>query len=118
MNLGGQNPSIDFTVDRNNLYREEAITDLKVASIRILIPIKPDGTDDPARKSIYYGHTQLMSPQGPIPIQSPLKAQTLDDAIQEFPVTMGKAMEEILEDLRRLQQEHMEKNQSRIISPR
>ena len=31
---------IDFTVDQSNLYREEGITDLKVASIRRLIPIK------------------------------------------------------------------------------
>jgi hypothetical protein len=118
MILGEQQPSIDFSVDQNNLYREEAITDLKVASIRILTPIKTDGTNDPSRKPLFFGHTQLMSPQGPIPIQSPLKAQTLEDAFKEFPEAMKKAMNELLEDLRKIQQEQMDRNQSRIITPR
>ena len=38
--------TIDFTVDRNNLYREESFTDIKVAAIRRLTPVKPDGTVD------------------------------------------------------------------------
>ena len=65
---------IDFTVDKKNLYREESITDLKVASIRRLVPVKPDGTEDPARQTIFIGQTQLMSPEGPLPIQSELDA--------------------------------------------
>lgn len=111
-------PSIDFTVDKNNLYREEAYTDLRVASIRILRPVKIDGSDDPARPALFFGHTQLMSPDGPIPIQSELKAATLEEAIREFPVSMGKAMKEIIESIRELHREEMEKNQSRIITPR
>ena len=118
MNVGGQNPALDFTVDKNNLYREEAITDLKVASIRMLIPIKEDGSDDPSRKTLYVGHTQLMSPEGPIPIQSALNATNLDEAIKDFPLSMEKAMTEIIQNIRELQREQMEKNQSRIITPR
>ncbi len=118
MVLGEANSAIDFTVDKNNLYREEAITDLQVATIRILKPVKADGTDDPSRKPLFMGHTQLMSPQGPIPIQSDLKATTLDEAISEFPSAMEKAMKEIIESIRELQREQMEKNQSRIITPR
>ena len=34
----------DIQLDAGNLYREENITDLKVGSIRILTPIKEDGT--------------------------------------------------------------------------
>ena len=37
MSNGEQGQKIDFTVDKNNLYREESITDIKVASIRRLI---------------------------------------------------------------------------------
>ncbi|MBW1694849.1 MAG: cytoplasmic protein, partial [Deltaproteobacteria bacterium] len=29
---------IDFTVSRDNLYREESFTDIKVAAIRRLVP--------------------------------------------------------------------------------
>lgn len=109
---------IDFTVDQTNLYREESITDLKVASIRVLVPVKIDGTDDPSRKPVYVGHTQLMSPQGPIPIQSELKADNLDAAIKAFPSAMEKATEEVLENIRQLQREHEKRSDSRIISPR
>ena len=35
--------TIDLTVDLNNLYREESFTDVKVAAIRRLTPVKPDG---------------------------------------------------------------------------
>jgi len=118
MIVGEQNPAIDFTVDTNNLYREEAITDLHVASIRILKPIKVDGSDDPTRQPLFFGHTQLMSPQGPIPIQSDLKATNLDEAIKEFPSCMEKAMKEIIESIREMQREQMDKGQSRIITPR
>lgn len=118
MIVGEQKPAIDFTVDINNLYREEAITDLQVATIRILKPIKADGSDDPSRNPLFFGHTQLMSPEGPIPIQSDLKATTLDEAIREFPLSMEKAMKEIIDSIREMQREQMQKEQSRIITPR
>ena len=49
------NPLGDIAVDQNNLYREETFTDLKVASIRRLTPIKPDGSDDFTRPAIFVG---------------------------------------------------------------
>jgi hypothetical protein len=109
---------IDFTVNKDNLYREESITDLKVASIRVLRPVNLDGSDDPARKSVFVGHTQLMSPQGPIPIQAELTADNLSDAIAVFPEAMEKATEEVLENLKRLQAEQQQRSESRIITPR
>ena len=63
---------IDFSVDKSNLYREEAITDLKVASIRRMIPVTADGKDDPSRSPLFYGHTQILTPQGPLPLQARL----------------------------------------------
>ena len=109
---------IDFKVDQNNLYREEAVTDLKVASIRILTPVTVDGNDDASRPCIYVGHTQLMSPQGPIPIQAKLEATNLKDAIALFPQTMEKATQEVIENIQKLQQEQERKSESRIITPR
>ena len=38
MNGEGQEQTIDFTIDKTNLHREESITDLKVGSIRRLVP--------------------------------------------------------------------------------
>ncbi|MBU0992165.1 MAG: cytoplasmic protein [Proteobacteria bacterium] len=113
----GQDENIDFSVDKNNLYNEESITDLKVASIRVLKPVNIDGTEDNSRKMIYIGHTQLMSPQGPIPIQAKLKAENLKDAIDEFPEAMKQSMAEMIERARKMQAQMKQQNDSRIIVP-
>ena len=111
---------IDFTVEKHNLYREENILDLKSASIRCLTPVKPDGTLDESREKIFVGNTQLMSPQGPVPLHAPLKASTLEEAMDAFPEAMHKAMAEMIENVKKMQQEREKSNQkenSHIIVP-
>lgn len=119
MNDFGQNQEIDFTVDKENLYREESITDFKVASIRRLVPVKPDGSDDKSRTPIFIGHTQLMSPEGPLPIQARLVANSLEEAMEAFPDAMQKALVEVIEHVKALQkeQQNQRKDDSRIIVP-
>jgi len=111
---------IDFTFNNQNLCREESITDLKAGSIRCLRPIKPDGTKDESRQSIFVGHAQLQSPQGLVPLQAPLQATTLEQAIDEFPGAMEKALKEMVEREKKMQaQQQAEKkeDESRIIMP-
>ena len=119
MNGQDQINNINFTIDKNTLYREESITDMRVGSIRRLIPVKPDGTEDGARKEVFIGHTQLMSPEGPLPIQSELTAKTLEEAIDVFPATMKQALMEMVEKIQQMQKEEQlkPKNDSRIIVP-
>ena len=112
---------IDFKVDKKNLYREEGFTDLKTASIRVLIPVNLDGTVDESRTRIFVGHTQLMSPQGPLPIQARLNASTLEEAIDRFPAAMDNEMAQMMERLQKMQQEMDKKEQaekSNLILPR
>ncbi len=113
----------DFKVDQQNLYREEGITDMKVASIRRLVPIKPDGSDDSSRSPVFVGSTQLMTPDGPLPLQARLPANTLKEAFEEFPGAMQNALNEMMQRLEQLQQQHQKQQQqqkresSRIIIP-
>lgn len=112
---------IDFTVDKNKLYKEESITDLKTASIRCLIPVKIDGTIDESREKIFIGHTQLMSPQGALPLQARLNATTLEEAIDRFPAAMEQEMAQMIENVKRMQQEQESSEQqesSNLILPR
>lgn len=115
----GNPKDIDFTVDQVNLYREDAITDLKVASIRRLIPIQPDGSDDTSRSPIFVGSTQLMTPEGPLPLQARLQANTLAEAYVEFPGAMRKALDEMVAQLQQMRREqsNQQKEASRIIMP-
>ena len=104
---------IDFSVDKNNLYREEGITDLKVASIRRMVPILPDGSEDGSRSPIFVGATQLMSPEGPVPIQASIPAATLEEALDAFPAAMQQSLERVIDEARK----HRQEEASRIIVP-
>ncbi|MEA3348807.1 MAG: cytoplasmic protein [Pseudomonadota bacterium] len=116
-NEAGQMP--EFTVDTNHLYREETITDLKVASIKILTPINLDGSEDKSRAQIYIGNTQLMSPEGPVPLQASLEANNLEEAITVFPDAMRQSLAEMVEKIKEMQQQQKQKevDSSRIIIP-
>ena len=111
---------IDFNFNKTNLCLEESVTDLRVGSIRCLKPIKPDGTEDQSRTTLFVGHTQLQSPQGLVPLQAQLKANTLAEAIDEFPGAMQTALEEMVEKAKQMhaqQQAAQQANESRIITP-
>ena len=119
MNAG--NPEqIKFNFDPKNLYLEESISDLKVGAIRCLKPINPDGSKDESRQTLFMGHTQLHSPQGLVPLQAPLQAKTLEEAMGEFPGAMKKALEEMMhraQQMQAQQQTEKKENDSRIIMP-
>jgi hypothetical protein len=110
---------IDFKVDQQNLYREDAITDMKVASIRRMVPIKADGSEDPSRAPMFVGSTQLMTPEGPLPLQARLPANTLKEAFEVFPGTMQQALNDMLRRLEQMQQQQQspKRESSRIIIP-
>lgn len=103
----------DVKMDMANLYREEAYTDLKTGSIRKLVPINMDGSEDSAREAVFSGHTQVMSPHGPLPIQGEIKAGTLEEAILAFPQAMEDAMNRMVEEAQKLQREQA----SKIVTP-
>jgi len=104
---------VDFTVDTSNLYKEEGYTDLKVASIRRLVPVDADGNADTSRAAIYVGTTQLMTPQGLLPIQGALPANSFKEALEVFPEAMQKATVQMIEEAKKMK----EKEDSRIIVP-
>ncbi len=109
--------TIDFSVDQKNLYREEAITDMKVASIRRLIPIHSDGTEDKSRTEVFIGSTQLMSPQGPLPLQAALNANNFAEARTVFPEAMKNSMEKMIQEVKKMQEQKQREDASRIIVP-
>ena len=93
----------EINVDTSNLYREEVFTDLKVASIRKLTPIHPDGSPDNSRQAIFTAQTTLMSAAGPLPVQAQLEAATLDEAAAKFPEAIRDAVERLMDEARELQ---------------
>ncbi|MBC8443867.1 MAG: cytoplasmic protein [Deltaproteobacteria bacterium] len=114
------NDQVEFKVDRNHLYKEETFTDLRFGSIRRLTPAKPDGAADKSRKIIFIGQTSLMTPSGPVPIQSRIQAKDLQQAIKRFPEYMEAAMELMIEEAKKFherEQSKIKEPESRIIVP-
>jgi hypothetical protein len=103
----------DIQMDTANLYREESYTDLKTGGIRKLVPVKMDGTEDSTRDPIFTGHTQLMSPHGPLPLQGAIEAKTLAEAVQNFPQAMEEAMNQMIAEAQQYQREQA----NRIVTP-
>ena len=104
MTSRAEKAKINLNVDRNNLYREDSVTDIKVAAIRRLTPIKADGSDDDSREPMFMGQTQLMSPSGPILLQSMLEARTLEEAMDKFPEAMQKEVDKAMVQAEKEQQ--------------
>ena len=104
---------IDLKLDGNNLYREESFTDMKTGAVRRLTPVKSDGSDDEGRDPIFIAQTQLMSPEGALPVSAMLEAKTLAEAIRVFPEAVEKEVARIVEMAQKAKQEES----SRIIVP-
>jgi hypothetical protein len=103
----------EIRVDTSNLYREEIFTDLRVASIRKLIPINVDGSPDESRPTIFTGQTTLMSAAGPLPVQTQIEAVSLEEAAAKFPEAIREAVERLMEEAREIQR----REASRIVVP-
>jgi len=103
----------NIKIDGSNLWKEENYTDLKVGSIRVLTPIKIDGSPDESRKATFSATTNVMTPGGALPISGEIDATTLEEAIEKFPDAINSAVKKLQEDMVKYQQEQA----SKIVTP-
>lgn len=101
-------------MDPATLYREEVITDRQVGTIRLLTPIKVDGSTDLGRKVLYVGETQVLTPAGMLPIAFELEAASLGEAIEKFGDGVKEAVERTIREIQELRREQA----SSIVIPR
>ena len=95
----------EMTMDASNLFREEVVTDRKVGTIRILAPIKSDGTPDDSRKCLHVGETQIMTQMGALPLAFPLACESLAEAVEKFAAEAQVALERAMRELQQMRQE-------------
>ena len=108
-----ENNDVDLSVKQHNLYQEEFFTDFDMASIRRMTPVKPNGMRDKSRKTVFVGNLNLMTPQGPFPIQAGIDAKNLKEALDRYPEAMKSALGEMQEKIKK----HQEEKESKIIVP-
>jgi hypothetical protein len=106
-------PLSEIKLDAKSLYREEVFTDLRVGTLKQLTPVTSDGSRDLGRPMAYVGETQLMSQVGPLPVQAPIEADNLQQAMERFPAAVQRAVEAMINEVKELQRKEM----SRIVVP-
>jgi len=92
-------------MDATSLYREEIVTDRKVGTIRMMTPLKTDGTVDAARPVIYMGEAQIMTQAGPLPISFDIEAKTLVEAVDKFGPSAKEAIERTVRELQEMRRQ-------------
>ena len=95
----------DPRMDPKTLYREEIITDRKVGTLRVLTPIKSDGTSDASRAVSYIGEAQLLTSVGTLPVNFEIEAQSLEEAVKKFAEGAKEAVERTVKDLQELRRQ-------------
>ena len=98
-------PAGELRMDTSSLYREEVVTDRRVGSIRMLTPLKPDGSTDPTRPVAYVGEAQLLTPAGVLPLVFEIDATSLADAIEKFAAGAAGALERTRREIEQLRRE-------------
>ncbi len=103
----------EIRVETGNLSREDVYTDLRVATIRKLVPVKADGSPDDSRPALFSGQTNLMSQAGPLPVECPIDATSLEEATAKFPEAIKEAVDRLVEEAKEIRQ----REASRIVVP-
>ena len=95
----------DAKMDADALYREDIITDRKMGTLRRMIPIRHDGSDDTARPTLYVGEAQIMTNAGPLPINFEVEAKNLTEAVEKFGGAAKEAVERTVRELQELRRQ-------------
>jgi hypothetical protein len=114
MSIVGESKITEIKINPDKLYKEESFTDLTFATIRRLTPVKIDGSIDESREAIFTGMTQLMSPNGPIPVQCVIEGvKNLSEAAAKLPEAIEKRVQEMIAEAQEMQRQES----SRIVLP-
>jgi hypothetical protein len=97
--------STDAVMDAASLYREEIVTDRKVGTIRMMVPIKDDGSPDAVRATIYAGEAQIMTNMGALPVTFEIEAKNLAEAVANYGEAAKTGIERTMRELQELRRQ-------------
>ena len=95
----------DLSMDSNALYREDTYTDRRIGTLRQLTPVDAEGAIDGSRAVRYSGQTQLMTPAGALQLVFEIEADSMQQAIERFPVAAKQSLEQTMEELKEMQRQ-------------
>lgn len=89
----------------DNLFKEEIYTDRKIGVIRVLVPVKADGTPDASRKTTFTGEAQIMTQMGALPISFEIEAENLAEAVSKYREAAKAGVEKTMKELQELRRQ-------------
>jgi hypothetical protein len=103
--MADTNRTPEAEMDQASLYREEIYTDRKVGTLRVLTPVKPDGSTDTARATIFQGEAQLMTNMGPLPISFDIDATDLAGAVAGYADATKAGVERAMREIQEMRRQ-------------
>jgi hypothetical protein len=98
-------PAADAAMDAASLYREEIVTDRKVGTIRVMAPIKNDGSPDTGRPTLYSGEAQIMTNMGALPVSFDIDAANLSEAVANYATAAHAGIERTMRELQEMRRQ-------------
>jgi hypothetical protein len=92
-------------MDPTSLYREEIYTDRAAGTLRVMVPVKTDGSPDAARQTHFIGEAQILTNMGPLPISFEVEAKTLAEAIAAYGEAAKAGVERAVHELQELRRQ-------------
>jgi hypothetical protein len=95
----------DAAMDADSLYREEIVTDRKIGTIRMLVPVSADGTPDAKRRTLNTGEAQIMTNMGALTVSYDIDADNLADAVAKYGDAARTGIERTMKELQELRRQ-------------
>jgi hypothetical protein len=92
-------------MDATSLYREEVYTDRAAGTLRVLVPVKADGSPDSKRPTLYLGEAQILTNMGPLPISFEVEGKTLTEAVENYSEAAKNGVERAMRELQELRRQ-------------
>ena len=90
---------LEAKMDPASLFREEVYTDRRIGTIRVLIPVKSDGSRDAKRSTVYIGEAQIFTNMGALPLSFEIDAKSLDQAVTNYAPAAKEAIEKAVREI-------------------
>jgi hypothetical protein len=103
--MAAREDAVELTMDPASLYREEVFTDRKAGVIRVMTPLKADGSFDTGRRILYVGEAQILTPGGVLPLAFEIAAATLGEAVARFGEQAKAAVQQALDEVQELRRQ-------------
>ena len=94
----------EMTMDASSLYREEIFTDRKIGTIRVLTPVRVNGSPDLGR-TVVAGEAQLLTTVGALPLSFEIEARSLEDAVSKYADAAQQAFERAVQELQEVRRQ-------------